>query len=156
RQSRSRAHARGASSIPPGCFVPKDNRQARRRPSFWGSGGAQGNAARAGEDAMKRSIWLALTVFALSVLCGNAGAQTLQPVKIGVVRLTGSIPLYVAVDKGFFHEEGLDTQLVWFEASAAIPVAIASGDIDFGSAAFTGALFNIGAKGGLKMIASQL
>jgi NitT/TauT family transport system substrate-binding protein len=37
-----------------------------------------------------------------------------------------------------------------------LPVAIASGDIDFGSAAFTGALFNIGAKGGLTIIASQL
>jgi NitT/TauT family transport system substrate-binding protein len=106
---------------------------------------------------MKRWNCFARAVFAaLSILCSGAQAQSLQAVKIGVVRLTGSIPIYVALDKGYFREEGLDPQLVWFEASAAIPVAIASGDIDFGSAAFTGALFNIGAKGGLKMIASQL
>ena len=92
----------------------------------------------------------------IGLMAGAVSAETLQPVKIGVVRLTGSIPIYVATDKGYFRDEGLDPQLIWFDASAALPVAIASGDIDFGSAAFTGALFNIGAKGGLKIIASQL
>lgn len=92
---------------------------------------------------------------AVCVVVGQAQAQS-QSIKIGVVRLTGSIPIYIATDKGYFRDEGLDPQLIWFDASAALPVAIASGDIDFGSAAFTGALFNIGAKGGLKIIASQL
>lgn len=95
----------------------------------------------------------------MTALCMSAGlaqAQALEAVKIGVVRLTGSIPIYIGTDKGYFRNEGLDPQLVWFDASAALPVAIASGDIDFASAAFTGALFNIGAKGGLTIIASQL
>jgi len=99
---------------------------------------------------------LATVLVAVGILALPARAQPLQPVKIGVVRLTGSVPIYIAADKGYFNDQGLDPQLIWFEASAALPVAIASGDIDFGSAAFTGALFNIGAKGGLKMIASQL
>jgi NitT/TauT family transport system substrate-binding protein len=90
------------------------------------------------------------------IICSAARAESPQTAKIGVVRLTGSIPIYIATDKGYFRDEGLDPQLIWFDASAALPVAIASGDIDFGSAAFTGALFNIGAKGGLKIIASQL
>src|SRR6185312_14959334 len=63
---------------------------------------------------------------------------------------------YIAMDKGYFKEQGLDASLVWFDASAAEPTAIVSGDIDFASAGFTGALFNIGAKGGLTMVASQL
>lgn len=106
---------------------------------------------------MRQWRWMAFCILAaVSIICGAERAQSSQAVKIGVVRLTGSIPIYIAADKGYFRDEGLEPELVWFEASAAIPVAIASGDIDFGSAAFTGALFNIGAKGGLKMIASQL
>jgi NitT/TauT family transport system substrate-binding protein len=106
---------------------------------------------------MKALPWAAAALsVAVSVMCAAARAEPPLPAKIGVVRLTGSIPIYIATDKGYFHDEGLDPQLIWFDASAALPVAIASGDIDFGSAAFTGALFNIGAKGGLKIIASQL
>jgi NitT/TauT family transport system substrate-binding protein len=106
---------------------------------------------------MKTLRWASCTLIAALCLIGaSAQAQAPHAVKIGVVRLTGSIPLYIATDKGYFRDEGLDPQLIWFEASAALPVAIASGDIDFGSAAFTGALFNIGAKGGLTIIASQL
>ncbi len=106
---------------------------------------------------MKALPWTAIAMAAVVWMCGGlVEAEPLQPAKIGVVRLTGSIPIYIATDKGYFRDVGLDPQLIWFEASAALPVAIASGDIDFGSAAFTGALFNIGAKGGLKIIASQL
>ncbi len=106
---------------------------------------------------MQKKRWAAAW-FALSIwlMAGTASAQTLQPIKIGAVRLTGSIPIYVALDKGYFRDEGLDAQIIWFDASAALPVAITSGDIDFGSAAFTGALFNLGAKGSLTLIASQL
>lgn len=103
---------------------------------------------------MARLLWTA--ALALLVTLGFAPARAETPIKIGVVKLTGSIPIYIALDEGFFKAEGLDASLVWFDASAPVATATVSGDVDFGSAAFTGALFNLGAKGGLVMVASQL
>src|ERR1041384_1524836 len=93
---------------------------------------------------------------ALCLLSVNARAQTLPHVKIGVVKLGGSIPLYIGIDKGYFKDEGLDAELVWFPSSVPLITALVAGDLDFGSAGFSAGLFNLGAKGQLKVIASQL
>lgn len=85
-----------------------------------------------------------------------AHAQTLPSVTIGVVKMSGSIPLYIAVDEGLFRKEGLDAKLVFFGSSVENLSALVAGDIQFASAAFSGAFFNLAAKGVVKAIASQL
>ena len=75
-------------------------------------------------------------------------------VKIGVVHSQGGAAMFVADAKGFFRAEGLDAELVHFQAAVPIAVAAASGDIDFGSTALTAAFCNLANEGSLRVIAS--
>jgi NitT/TauT family transport system substrate-binding protein len=72
--------------------------------------------------------------------------------KIGVLRLSSSAPVFIAQDKGYFREAGLDIELKFFDAAQPIAVATTSGDVDFGVTAFTAGLYNLAGKGTLKVI----
>ncbi len=72
--------------------------------------------------------------------------------KIGVLRLSSSAPVFIAQDKGYFREAGLEIELKFFDAAQPIAVATASGNVDFGVTAFTAGLYNLAGKGALKVI----
>jgi NitT/TauT family transport system substrate-binding protein len=72
--------------------------------------------------------------------------------KIGVLRLSSSAPVFIAQDRGYFKEAGLEIELKFFDAAQPIAVATASGDVDFGVTAFTAGLYNLAGKGALKVI----
>ncbi len=69
-----------------------------------------------------------------------------------MLRLSSSAPVFIAQDKGYFKEAGLDIELKFFDAAQPIAVATTSGDIDFGVTAFTAGLYNLAGKGTLKVI----
>ena len=71
-------------------------------------------------------------------------------VKVGVLKLSSSAPVFIAQDKGYFRDAGLDIELKFFDAAQPISVATTSGDIDFGITSFTAALYNLAGKGTLK------
>jgi NitT/TauT family transport system substrate-binding protein len=83
---------------------------------------------------------------------GNATAQTALKAKVGVLRLSSSAPVFIAQDKGYFKEAGLDIELKFFDAAQPIAVAVTSGDVEFGVTAFTAGLYNLAGKGTLKVI----
>jgi NitT/TauT family transport system substrate-binding protein len=72
--------------------------------------------------------------------------------KIGVLRLSSSAPVFIAEDKGYFRDAGLDVELKFFDAAQPIAVATTSGDVDVGITAFTAGLYNLAGKGTLKVI----
>src|SRR6201986_1316291 len=83
---------------------------------------------------------------------GIARADDLLKAKVGVLRLSSSAPVFIAQDKGYFREAGLEVELKFFDAAQPIAVATASGDVDFGVTAFTAGLYNLAGKGTLKVI----
>jgi NitT/TauT family transport system substrate-binding protein len=83
---------------------------------------------------------------------GAARADDLLKAKVGVLRLSSSAPVFIAQDKGYFRDAGLDVELKFFDAAQPIAVATASGDVDFGVTAFTAGLYNLAGKGTLKVI----
>jgi len=83
---------------------------------------------------------------------GTARAEDALKAKIGVLRLSSSAPVFIAQDKGYFREAGLDIELKFFDAAQPIAVATTSGDVDFGVTAFTAGLYNLAGKGVLKVI----
>jgi NitT/TauT family transport system substrate-binding protein len=95
---------------------------------------------------------LALAGLLAIAMSGIARADEPIKAKVGVLRLSSSAPVFIAQDKGYFRDAGLDIELKFFDAAQPIAVATTSGDIDFGITAFTAGLYNLAGKGTLKVI----
>ena len=98
--------------------------------------------------------WARAALAVLLALGAGVAARAEEPLKakIGVLRLSSSAPVFIAEDKGYFRDAGLDVELKFFDAAQPIAVATTSGDVDFGVTAFTAGLFNLAGKGTLKVI----
>jgi NitT/TauT family transport system substrate-binding protein len=97
-------------------------------------------------------VRLALAGLLAIMAMGTAWAEDALKARIGVLRLSSSAPVFIAQDKGYFREAGLDVELKFFDAAQPIAVATTSGDVDFGVTAFTAGLYNLAGKGVLKVI----
>jgi NitT/TauT family transport system substrate-binding protein len=100
---------------------------------------------------MTGSARLALAGLLVLTATSLARADELKAT-IGVLRLSSSAPVFIAQDKGFFRDAGLDIELKFFDAAQPIAVATTSGDVDFGITAFTAGLYNLAGKDTLKVI----
>src|SRR6478672_5656519 len=87
-----------------------------------------------------------------SMAMGTARAEDALKAKVGALRLSSSAPVFIAQDKGYFREAGLEVELKFFDAPQPMAVATTPADADFGITAFTGGLYNLAGKGTLKVI----
>jgi NitT/TauT family transport system substrate-binding protein len=101
---------------------------------------------------MRGCVRLALAGLLALSASGIAGADDVLKARVGVLRLSSSAPVFIAQDKGYFRDAGLDVELKFFDAAQPVAVATTSGDIDFGITAFTAGLYNLAGKGTLKVI----
>src|SRR6202165_6073082 len=83
---------------------------------------------------------------------GLARGEEALKAKVGVLRLSSSAPVFIAQDKGYFRDAGLEIELKFFDAAQPIAVATTSSDLDFGITSFTAGLYNLAGKGTLKGI----
>ena len=97
----------------------------------------------------------ALTILSLTAALSVSISASAETVKVGVLRYVSSGGLFVALEKGYFKQSGLDLELKFFESAQAISMATASGDVDFGVTAYTAGFYNLAGKGALKIIAAQ-
>jgi len=102
---------------------------------------------------MKARWWAACAAVVALLAAGHA--QAADKIKIGVLKLVSSGPIFIAQEKGYFAAEGLDAELVYFEAAQPISVAAVSGDIDVGITGLTAGFYNLAGKGALKIVAAQ-
>ncbi len=100
---------------------------------------------------------------ALATLGGAAAATLAAPaiamnrkVKVGALRFTSHSASFIAVERGYFAEAGLDVELKFFQAAQPMAVAIASGDIDYAVTAISGGLISLADKGAIKVIGGAL
>ncbi|GCL74083.1 MULTISPECIES: ABC transporter substrate-binding protein [Paenibacillus] len=84
---------------------------------------------------------------------GGKPAEQAKPVKlqIGLLKLTSSAPIFIAMEKGYFKEENIEVTPQWFEAAQPIAVATASGSVEVGATGITASLYNMIA-GGQKLL----
>ena len=96
---------------------------------------------------MKKMIKIIAMALAVSLLfiagCGSSSAGTGSPaagtsgaeegpgkIKIGVLKIADSFPLYVAEKEGLFQEQGLDVEIVDFQSASDQSVAYEAGELD--------------------------
>jgi len=100
-----------------------------------------------------RALARLVLVGLLAVAAAEAArADEALKAKVGVLRLSSSAPVFIAQDKGYFRDAGLEIELKFFDAAQPIAVATTSGDVDIGITAFTAGLYNLAGKGTLKVI----
>ena len=97
-------------------------------------------------------------------LMGAAAAAPMMPapafantkLKVGALRFTSHAASFVALERGYFAEEGLDVEFEFFQAAQPMAVAIASGDADYAVTAISGGLVSLAEKGAAKVIGGAL
>jgi NitT/TauT family transport system substrate-binding protein len=94
-----------------------------------------------------------LAGMAIALAAAAVPALAADHVKIGTLLTSGNGPLYLAIEKGYFAAEGIEPEIVPFDAGQPVAVATVSGAIDFGAAGVTSALYTLAGEGLLKIIA---
>lgn len=79
-----------------------------------------------------------------------------KKIKVGALRFTSHSGSFIALERGYFADAGLDVELEFFQAAQPMAVAIASGDIDYAVTAVSGGLISLAQKGAIKVIAGAL
>jgi NitT/TauT family transport system substrate-binding protein len=95
---------------------------------------------------MRKTAWIAIVFLSASSLLFSLLTQhafsaeqpaKLAPVRLGIVsRSTLDMPFFVAQERKFFREEGLEPELILMRANLAVQ-ALLGGSIDFGTATGT-------------------
>jgi len=92
----------------------------------------------------------------LAGLLWASAARAAEPLRLGLLHTLSPAPFYIAQERGYFRDEGLDVTFRFFEAAQPIAAAAVSGDTDVGVTALTGGFFNLAEKGTLKVIGGGL
>lgn len=100
----------------------------------------------------------------LALLGGGVAAAALgapaiaqnKKIKVGALRFTSHSGSFIALERGYFAQAGLDVELTFFQAAQPMAVAIASGDVDYAVTAVSGGLISLADKGAIKVIGGAL
>jgi NitT/TauT family transport system substrate-binding protein len=93
--------------------------------------------------------------FVAAFLCLALPAlATAEEIKIGLIKIAASAPIYIAQEKGYFAAEGLTAEIVPFDSGQPITIGVVTGDLDFGCEAMTVGFYNLASQGALKIIAA--
>ena len=101
----------------------------------------------------------ALALMGTALAAGSIRAPSLaanKKVKVGALRFTSHSASFIALERGYFADAGLDVEFVFFQAAQPMAVAIASGDIDYAVTAVSGGLISLAQKGAIKVIGGAL
>ena len=107
---------------------------------------------RALPQAFTRRSFVAMVAASATLSSANAA----DAVRLGLLRTLSPAPFYMAQERGYFRDEGVEVTFRFFEAAQPIAAAAVSNDIYIGVTALTGGFFNLAEKGILKVIGGGL
>jgi NitT/TauT family transport system substrate-binding protein len=111
-------------------------------------GGFSGGARE--ERAMMKRL---IVPVAMALVCAVSPAYA-EGIKIATSRLIGYAGVPVAMAHGYFKEQGLEPELVFFDSAQPVAVAVASGDAQFGTAGMSASFYTLAGQGQLRLIAA--
>jgi NitT/TauT family transport system substrate-binding protein len=101
-----------------------------------------------------RAAWC-LVASAVAALAFPLPARAADHVKIGTSHISGYPGVPVALARGYFAQQGIEAEIVFFESAQPISLGVASGDIDFGVSGMSAGFYSLASQGQLKLIASS-
>jgi NitT/TauT family transport system substrate-binding protein len=99
-----------------------------------------------------RHLAACLAAWSLVASAGLSAPAQAEAIKIGSLTVANVGPIFIAKVKGYFAAEGLEVELVSFDAAQPVAVAVASGSIDFGVTSTSGGFFSLAGQGPLRII----
>lgn len=93
---------------------------------------------------------------AAASMLGAPAIASSKPIKVGALRFTSHSGSFIAQERGYFKDAGLDVEFEFFQAAQPMAVAIASGDVDYAVTAISGGLISLAQKGAIKVIGGAL
>jgi NitT/TauT family transport system substrate-binding protein len=100
--------------------------------------------------ASSLSCALALILFAAPA----AQTQELPTVRVGMLESTTDAPIYIAQQKGYFRDEGINVQIVPFDSGASMIPPLGTGQLDVGAGSPSAGLYNAVERGiAIKIVA---
>ena len=83
-----------------------------------------------GRGGFVSSVVILTLVACLGFPSGLARAQKTFPLRVGIIPITEMLTIYVAADKGYFAQEGLEVEMIPMAGGAVILPALVGGSID--------------------------
>src|SRR5258708_12528114 len=109
-----------------------------------GSGKGGGSTAILGGTPMAPSLRSPIGAALAGVLAANfaIATQAADKVAVGTGGSASDAPFYIAYDKGFFKDEGLDVDLIVLDSGAKVIAPLGTGELDVGSGALSVGFWN--------------
>src|SRR5246500_298955 len=103
-----------------------------------------GSTAITGETPMAPSLRSPIGAALAGVLAASftIAAQAADKVAVGTGGSASDAPFYIAYDKGFFKDEGLDVDLIVLDSGAKVIAPLGTGELDVGSGALSVGFWN--------------
>ncbi len=99
--------------------------------------------------------WAAATA-ALATMIATSAAVAQTKVRVGNVNTVSDVGIYIADQKGFFKEEGLDIEFIPFKTAAQMIAPLGAGQLDVGGGTVSAGLYNaVGRKIGIRIVADK-
>ncbi|MEZ2127807.1 MULTISPECIES: ABC transporter substrate-binding protein [unclassified Sinorhizobium] len=104
----------------------------------------------------KTRAFVAAILFTAAALAGMSDAFARDTLRVATTRTSGSATLYLAKDKGYFDEEGIDVEWTYFENQNDLTASIIASQNDVATAGIIAGFYNVAAKQNLRVIAGLI
>ena len=93
--------------------------------------------------------------FLIVAMLGVPSMAAAETIKVAITKLLSYPSVPIAIERGYFAEEGLEAKMVYFESAEPMAVALASGDVDFGVSGLSAAFYTLASLGQIRVLASS-
>src|SRR5262245_26859095 len=109
---------------------------------------------RRGEARLRKTPFVVCAfLYALPTPTGTAAAQAIT---VGATSSTSDAPIFIADQKGYFRDEGLDVKVTNFRSAADMVAPLGAGQIEAGAGSASAGLYNAVARGiKIKIVADK-
>ncbi len=87
-------------------------------------------------------VWFLISVIVPVLLVPSVGRAQLETVKLGDLSAISNVAIYVAIEKGFFKEQSIRTEITNFASAAKMVPALVAGELEVSVGSASAGLFN--------------